>query len=296
MSPSADMAPQTFSFHALGAPWSVTLWECIKSDFFKKKEAVIRYALQFEQTYSRFLSTSFLSSLEGRTGIVEVPFDCIRMLRIYQKLYQLSEKKFTPLVGSVLHDLGYDREYSLTPRGAVHQPSDFEEAVEILNDRTLNIRQSVSFDFGGLGKGYLIDALSAYLQTEGYTKFLIDGSGDLLYEGNGSDIRIGLQHPDDAQKAIGVATIFSGALCGSGSDKRAWGGYHHIIDPLSLKSPNDICATWVVAETALIADALATCLFFADPKNFENDFSFEYCVIDRERRMRHSIGFPAEFF
>lgn len=296
ISPSADVAPQTFSFHVLGAPWSVTIWKQTENDDDEKKEAIIAYASTFEQTYSRFLNTSFLSSLGRHTGIVETPPDCIRMLRIYQKLYSLSEKKFTPLIGSVLHDLGYDSEYSFIPHGTVHQPPDFEEAIEILDDQTLNIRQPVSFDFGGLGKGYLIDALSAYLRIKGCAKFLVDGSGDLLYEGNGSDIRIGLQHPDDSQKAIGVATIFSGSLCGSGSDKRAWGGYHHIIDPLSLKSPSDICATWVMAETALIADALATCLFFADPKNFEKDFSFEYCMIDHARHMYHSTGFPAEFF
>ena len=74
----------------------------------------------------------------------------------------------------------------------------------------------------------------------------------------------------DPYQAIGVAEMSSGAICASASNRRSWadgiresaGTWHHIIDPKTGHPPGDVVATWVIAPSAMIADGLATALFF----------------------------------
>jgi len=275
----------------MGSVWKITLWDHVTPEI---REAIIQQARSFEDTYSRFKKTSWLSSLTNHMGIVKIPRDFFEILIFYKKLYTLSEKKCTPLIGSVLDDLGYDREYSLIAKKNISEPPDFDEAVAIIDESTIELKKNVSFDIGAIGKGYVIDIISNFLRIQGCERFLVDGSGDLLYQGKGEEIRVGLEDPKDFEKSIGVVTLPDGALCGSGGNRRAWGVYHHIVDPLSLDSPKNILATWVRARSALLADGLATALFLCDPENFLKDFSFEYCILNDDYRVKRSAGFSAE--
>jgi FAD:protein FMN transferase len=127
-------------------------------------------------------------------------------------------------------------------------------------------------------------------------RFLVDGSGDVFYESNGEAIRAGLEHPEDSSKVIGVVTMTHGSLCGSGGNRRQWREYHHIIDPKTLRPSEGILATWVLADSATIADALATCLFLAEPDKFASAWRFEYGILNDDHRFKRSAGFPAELF
>ena len=276
----------------MGAVWKITFWDDVSSE---TKEMVISYARSFEDTYSRFKETSWLAGLAHHTGAVKIPRDFFEILVLYKKLYALSGKKCTPIIGSVLEDLGYDEAYSFVSK-KISKPPDFDEAVLIIDEHTIELREKVSFDIGAIGKGYVIDRIAYFLRAGGCERFLIDGSGDLLYSGKGGEIRVGLEDPKDTEKAIGVVSLTHGALCGSGGNRRAWGTYHHIVDPFSLSSPKHILATWVHARSVLFADGLATCLFLCDPEDFLKDFSFEYCVLDDDYTVRRSTNFSAELY
>ncbi|MBI2644862.1 FAD:protein FMN transferase [Candidatus Uhrbacteria bacterium] len=287
------MNPVIFSFTAMGTVWKITLWDHATPEM---ERIIIRQIRLFEDTYSRFIKTSWLSSLTDRIGVVEIPRDFFEILVVYKKLYTLSEKKCTPLIGSVLQDLGYDREYSLIAQKNISEPPDFDKAVFIIDERSIELKEKVSFDIGAVGKGYAIDMLSHFLRARGCERFLVDGSGDLFYSGTGEEIRVGLEDPKDFEKAIGVVSVTDGAICGSGGNRRAWGVYYHIVDPYSLNSPKNILATWVRADRALLADGLATCLFLCDPENFCKDFSFEYCILYDDYTIQRSEGFLVELY
>ena len=69
-----------------------------------------------------------------------------------------------------------------------------------------------------------------------------------------------------------------------------------------MTSPKDIIAVWVVAKSAMLADAIATCLFFVDAKKlievdeFGKTYSFEYLLIRSDRSFEKSPGFKGEVF
>ncbi len=291
------MKPFSFSYESMGTEWSVSIWDSIDNQLFQSlQEEITSSSKEFDKTYSRFKDTSLVAQISNKTGIVSVPKDFVEMLRIYIKLYQLSDKKFTPLVGTVLEDLGYDKTYSLLEKGTVHPIIDLDKAVKIVDDTTVELYTPSLFDFGALGKGYFVEQIKSLLAMKGIKKILVNGSGDIFYQGNGDAISVGLEHPLDDKKVIGTIQMTEGSMCSSGSNRRSWGNYHHIIDPDSLTSTTEIIASWVIADSATISDALATALFLVPPDYFEKEFKFEYLLLNKDMKVKRSKGFTATIF
>ena len=90
---------------------------------------------------------------------------------------------------------------------------------------------------------------------------VVDAGGDIAVRG--APQRIGLEHPFDERRAIGVWEVADAALCASAVNRRAWGdGLHHVLDARTGAPVRTVAATWAVAPTAMRADAIATALFF----------------------------------
>jgi thiamine biosynthesis lipoprotein len=291
------MDPRSFSYESMGTHWRITIWDALEDAALAElQETIVARSAAFARTYSRFEKTSLIWSLTEKRGVTPVPPDLVRMLRMYERLYDLSGGKCNPLVGFALSDLGYDAEYSLRTKENVRAVPSFHEALRIVDDGHIELFQSVLIDLGALGKGYFVDRIAEFLEEKGIRRFLVDGSGDMLYRGNGEPIRAGLEHPGDTTKVIGVLEMRDGAMCGSASNRRRWGKYHHTIDPFSLTSPEEIIATWVMADSAALADGLATCFFLCEPERFEDAYAFQYCLLNREYNIKRSAGFAAELF
>ncbi len=289
--------PRHFGYESMGTKWMITVWdECSDEVFDGLSKTIIEQSQEFDRTYSRFKKTSLIWELSQKQGVVPVPKDLIDMLRLYERLFDCSRGQCNPLVGFAISDLGYDAEYSLQTQKKIRPVPNLHDAITILDDGHIELFDSVLIDLGAVGKGFFVDKIAAFLQEKGMQRFLVDGSGDIYYKGNGQTIRAGLEHPGDPTKAIGVVEMTDGAMCGSGSNRRKWGSYHHIIDPTSLQSPQQVVASWVMADNAALADGLATCLFLTEPECFENEFSFEYCLMNREHKIKRSAGFTAELF
>lgn len=151
-------------------------------------------------------------------------------------------------------------------------------------------------DVGAAGKGYLVDAVSALLRADGVRDFLVDGSGDLRHAGAAA-ARIGQEDPFDPERVIGVATLRDGALCASAVNRRARGdGLHHVVDARTGAPVHDIVAAWAMAETAALADGLATALFFAAPVRLAGVFHFAYARLFADGRAEASPNFEGDLF
>ncbi len=79
-------------------------------------------------------------------------------------------------------------------------------------------------------------------------------------------------------------------------NRRAWADFHHIINPHTLASPRHILAIWAIAETTLIADAMATCLFFTPADTLLAHYRFSYLIVKADHTLEMSPDFPAEIF
>lgn len=288
----------TFStaFEAIGTHWKIDIEHnpplFREADLLAKIHARIE---EFDRAYSRFRPDSLVTSMSKHPGVYTLPPDGKMLLDTYQNLYRYTNGMVTPLVGNLIAEAGYDAQYSLTTR-ELHKPLTWDEALEYRFPELI-IKKPVILDFGAAGKGYLVDIVSGIIREAGVESFCVDAGGDIFYANSEQKkLRVGLEHPEDAQKVIGVAEILNASICGSAGNRRAWGKFTHIINPHTLESPRNILATWVIADTALSADALATCLFFVPSGALKAYYTFQYVIMFEDYSVEVSPNFPGEVF
>lgn len=249
----------------------------------------------FSKNYSRFRQDSLFTKIAHAPGDYLMPDDFEKIFLLYRDLYKLTGGAFTPLVGKLMEEAGYDASYSLKP-ATLHALPRLDDVL-FYNPPSLKVKKPVTLDIGAAGKGYLIDIVAIIIKSHDVRSFCIDAGGDILYEDESSNpIRVGLENPVNLKQVVGVANILNQSICASAANRRTWRDYHHIINPLTLKPTSDIIATWVVADTALLADALATCLFFAEAKVFMEKYKFEYVLVRHDLSWEVSPNFNGEIF
>lgn len=282
-----------FVFDAIGTHWVID----IESPLTSNKESVLKKISkrisQFDKDYSRFREDSLVFKMSQKAGMFKLPEDAQKMFDLYEKIYKITNGLVTPLIASTLEEAGYDAKYSLKER-EVHAPATWKEVMSY-EYPDLTIKKPVMLDFGAAGKGYLVDIVGDLLETQGIQNFCIDAGGDILHKGKTS-LKVGLEHPEDAESVIGVVNLMNGSICGSAGNRRKWANYHHIINPQTLKSPKNILSVWTTASEAIIADAMSTCLFFMEGKEMKKYFEFEYFILYADYTFDKSNGFEAELF
>jgi len=278
-----------FSFEAIGTQWTIQVEGILVADC---QSEVLQRIEEFDQNYSRFREDSLVTAMAHQPGTYQLPPDAQLMMDMYEQLYRASEGHITPLIGDVLVQAGYDAEYSLQPT-ELHAPPSWHEALTY-DFPQLIVHKPVLLDFGAIGKGYLVDIVGDLLLSLGATAYSIDAGGDI--KTFRKSLRIGLENPDNDEEAVGVLELRQGSLCGSAGNRRKWGKFHHIIDPITFESPQEFKAVWAVAETALLADAATTMLYFMDPPKIEELFPVEYARVHESGALEQSIGFPGTFF
>jgi thiamine biosynthesis lipoprotein len=273
-------------FDAIGTTWVIAY------DASRQATTAVRVLIErFDQTYSRFRSDSFVRSIAQEPGRFILPDDAEPLLSFYKQLYVVTEGKVTPLIGQLMADAGYDANYSLVP-GELPAVPVWDDVLNY-DHPLLQTYEPVLLDFGAAGKGYLIDLIANLFEERGVTNYVINAGGDIFIVNREE---VALENPNNINEAIGVATIEHQAICGSAGNRRKWAQFTHIIDPFTKESPMSIAGTWVIADSAMIADGLATALFFTDPMTLRQSFSFEHAIVTSDGLLDTSDGFPADFF
>ena len=286
----------TFEFTAIGTSWKIDIYqdlsELVKNEILEK---ILHRIDQFDSVYSRFRKDSVVTKISEHAGEYILPPDSEKLFSMYKELGEVTHGLFTPLIGSVLRDAGYDPEYSLQEKPSLQTPPKFDDVLTF-NFPTLTVHKPVYLDFGAAGKGYLVDIISSLITELGYSDHCVDAGGDMSYKTTtGKKLRIGLENPLDTKQVLGVLELHNKSLCGSSGNRRAWGRFNHIISPVELSSPKHILALWVLADSTILADALTTCLYFVSPNKL-NMYVFEYLILHSDFSITKSEGFTSELF
>ncbi len=280
-------------FEAIGTHWNIDIDKKFdEGHLVEVMQRVMECIKDFDRTYSRFRPDSLVTQMSLRPGAYFLPDNAEPMMALYRRLYDMTDGAFTPLIGQLLSDIGYDAVYSLVSLEPIAPPA-WDDVMEF-RDSTLIVREPVLLDFGAGGKGYLVDLVAEILLVDGIDSFVVNAGGDIRVVGRAQ--KVGLEHPSNVEQAIGIATFQNQSICGSAGNRRKWGKFEHTIDPRVLESPKHILAVWVVAATTMLADALTTCLYFVTPEVLLAEFTFEYAIVSVDLSITVSANFPAEFF
>lgn len=284
----------TFQFEAIGTGWRIDLYEPLAAQQYEQLQHEIAERVeQFDKAYSRFRADSMVTAMSRTAGTYEFSEDGVVMFNFYRQLYEATNGNVTPLIGGALHDAGYDAEYSLRPKPV--RPIPAWDDVMTISGSTIKTTKPVQLDFGAAGKGYLVDIITDIIRTYGVAAFTVDGGGDMYHQGPEA-LRVGLEHPESPGQVIGAVELKNQALCGSAINRRAWGEYHHVMDPFARRSTTDISASWVIAESGLKADGLATALFFVEPSELQVIGQFESVVVRTDGSATVSTDLPGHLF
>jgi thiamine biosynthesis lipoprotein len=197
-------------------------------------------------------------------------------------------------LGASLERLGYDPAYTLSAGAPVAAPAGWTSLLT-WDDGILSLAAPAVIDVGALGKGRLVDLVLDLVHADGAGDVVIDAGGDLAVRG--APQRVGLEHPFDPSRAIGVWEVTDAALCASAVNRRAWGdGLHPVLDARTGVPVRTIAATWAVAADAMTADAIATALFFDGGPRLAHDGGVEWVRMTTDGAVQWSPGCRADLF
>jgi thiamine biosynthesis lipoprotein len=132
-----------------------------------------------------------------------------------------------------------------------------------------------SIDLGGIGKGFAADKVMEVFRTYSVTSAFTNFGGNVATIGaksDGSPWCIGIQHPRQENKLIGVVYEVNKSVVTSGDYQRYFidsngKRYHHILDPSTgYPSKSELISVTIVTDSSMAADALSTMLFVAGIK------------------------------
>jgi thiamine biosynthesis lipoprotein len=250
--------PNSWQFQAIGTDWTIQTSAKLTKQV---KVSILELIELFNGNYSRFQSDSIVRKMYNHPGVYTFTDSSFpELYALYSELCVMTDGAVTPLVGKILSDAGYDENYQL---GSFSSTSIVPSLNDIVWDGkyTITVNQEILLDFGAAAKGLLVDRIATRLKEAGMPEWYIDGSGDSALHASSAYV-IGLEHPLDTTKILGTTELFNESICASATNRRAWKNGHHVIDGRTGQPTNDIIASWVIADSTMLADGLATALFF----------------------------------
>lgn len=134
------------------------------------------------------------------------------------------------------------------------------EEVRVCSNGSFDIRRGGGIDPLGLVKGWSVERASTMLEAAGARNFFIDAGGDVVVRGRpepGRTWRLGIRHPEQADRVAAVLAIRDVAVATSGTYERG----AHIVDPRSGSPPSGLLSLTVVGPSLTFADAYSTAAF-----------------------------------
>ena len=280
----------TLTFAALGTQWSIE-FDAYHDQQAKLEALLLETTANFEQAYSRFRTDSLVTILNDQQKLDDPPEELVDMLSYALNIFQRTDGLFNVSVGGVLESRGY----GLSTGGSI--ATNLLETIHITQDQ-ISLSESIRLDFGGFGKGWLIDKLGDLLQANDCTSYIINGGGDIAIHDNTKQA-IAIEHPYDTSQYVGFVDMATGALASSSNNKRTWthkGQKHaHIINPSTNPITAELASLHVYAHNATVADTLATALYVAHPsqrKHLAAQCGVAYMEIGTDLASFRTADFP----
>ncbi len=232
----------------------------------------------------------------ARTGeLREPPPELLELLALCRRLHHASAGAFDPTVQPLYAALaGLARARALADPRRVAATLDVLGGLlgftrVVVEPRCIRLPPGAALTLNGIAQGYIADRLAARLEAAGLGFALID-SGELRALGPPRE-----QAPFEvALRAGGRWRLRAGALAVSAPAATRFdpaGRYHHILDPLSLRPARGIRRAVVAAESAALADGLATALCVLDPDaglDLARRFDARAQILTTDRRRYHT--------
>ncbi|NCQ06293.1 MAG: FAD:protein FMN transferase [Candidatus Moranbacteria bacterium] len=255
----------------------------------------------FEAKFSRFREESELSVFNAGEG-GKISEELFLLLQKCAFFHQETQGIFDPSILPVLEKVGYSGSTLPKTEKLSHV---FSELIFDKENQTVTKPKDVFIDFGGIGKGYIVDQVACFLSKK-YTNGIVDAGGDIMTFGGdkmqGLDaFAIDIENPFDPGQTLSMVLLSEMAIATSGLSRRHWihegKKEHHIIDPTTEESVHSgLMQVSVILPNATMADVLAKTLLilgldqglsFAEERKIPALFVSENKTITRNSFFEH---------
>lgn len=279
----------------------------------KALQAIHAEVQRLECLLSRFQAESDITRINrlagrGKAEIRPETYEVLAMARQFSELY---EGAFDVTIGPLVKLWDY-------PRTVVPADERIKGVLPLVNHQDLRLEASTrmaglryvgqSIDLGAVGKGYVSDKLLAMLLRFGVTAAFSNLGGNVAVLGtkpDGSPWRIGIRDPRSENQMIGAVEVINQAVVTSADDQRYFidtkgKRRHHLLDPATgYPADQGLISVTIVADSAAVADALATAAFVAGlnrARQLLDSFpGSEAVFVDKDQRVYVTSGLKERF-
>lgn len=289
---------------ALGTNVNLTVFHDNKKTAEKAMNAAFAELNRVEDVLSLYRPESQLSQL-NKTGQLEGAHPYLK--EVLERALRLSEQ--TNGAFDVTVQPLYTLHAASAAQGGTPDPKSLEETLKRIGWKKVQMDEDsitlnghgTELTLNGIAQGFAADAVGRVLKEHGISHALID-TGEIGTVGTHAQKEtwdIGIKHPRKTGGYLALAALDGRCLATSGDYETRFGeGYenHHILDPRSGRSPQEISSVSVAAPTAMEADALSTALFLTGVENgmkmIESLPEVDALFVSKSGKMTQTAGFP----
>lgn len=219
------------------------------------------------EIFSNYLKKSEISLLNRKGELKNASSQLIALLKQSQQAYKNTNGYFDISIKSLIEfwDKVEKRNKFPSEKCLIKQQKfiGLNSVLTITNSNEVFLKRKSKLDLGGIGKGYIIDEVYAFLKKKNITSFLIEAAGDIRVFGSpeNSDFwKVGISATNSNSYIVALKSGQAIATSGKTYRFRIIEGkkYSHIINPKTLTPVSHNFTSSVIANTAIEADYLAS--------------------------------------
>ena len=264
-------------------------------------DAAVETIRHVEAQMSLFNTGSALSRL-NREGVLLRPHpNLVRILQLAQSVSVRSQGAFDVTVQPLW--VAFEQ---AAGRQALPSPEAVKTAraavgwqhLTVANDAIRLGRPGMGVTLNGIAQGFAADLVRTRLQALGVKHALVNaGEWTALGQpGNERPWLLGLQDPRDAQAMIARLTLDSRSIAVSADNECSFSAdrtHHHIFNPRTGYSPEELSCVAVAAPSCALADALTKVMFVAGREGalrLAREWNVDVLVVDKQGKWQATAG------
>jgi len=267
---------------AMGSEIHLTAWTADEPAAAAAFDAVFQEMDRLENVMSTWREKSDIARLNAAAGLhpVQVSTEVRDVLQTARQVSDWTGGKFDVTFAALsgLWKFDYqDKDNTIPDRKEVAQRLAFINYRDVDVDEKSGTaflkRKGMRVNLGGIAKGYAVDRAAGILRQRGFHDFIIQFGGDMYVAGKRGDRpwRVAIRDPRGLGEQIFASMdLADSTFTTSGDYERFFmkdgRRYHHIIDPATGDPASGCRSVTIVADRAVLADALSTGVFILGPE------------------------------
>jgi len=193
------------------------------------------------------------------------------------EIRHLSDGLFEPRIGALVHLWGFDDPQRI--RTAPPQPEEMNALLDAVRaaphydgGEFHGPAPGISWDFGAIGKGYIVDIALDWLRRRGFADAIVNAGGNVAARGSRGDRswRVGIRDPRmtaELPQLLASLEVYDESVITHGDDQRYFEyqgrRYSHILHPQNGQPAQGLRSLTVVHSDGALADGGGAALFVA---------------------------------